>query len=170
MRDPSLRNPLTLLLVGLVLFVVAGCGGGASSESSTGGDQAVAVPTMPPAKFTAVAEQRTFSQTTSLTTTTPLTTTTQVSAAVAAAPAANAADLERGARSYAKNKCADCHGAQGEGVAGKGKAIAGATLSAAEFERVLRTGGGLGNSHIFGPSAISPTGMGALYAYVQSLK
>jgi mono/diheme cytochrome c family protein len=111
-----------------------------------------------------VAEQKTFSETT------PLTTTSQVSEAVTAAPAAAAADLERGARSYDKNKCADCHGAQGEGVAGKGKAIAGTSLSAGEFDRILRTGGGLGNSHIFGPSAVSPTGMGALYAYVQSLK
>jgi mono/diheme cytochrome c family protein len=82
----------------------------------------------------------------------------------------SAADLERGARSYERNQCASCHGEQGEGVAGRGGAIAGTSLSEREFENVLRTGGGLGNTHIFGPSAISPAGMGVLYAYVQSLQ
>ncbi|RIK37745.1 MAG: hypothetical protein DCC55_23305, partial [Chloroflexi bacterium] len=84
--------------------------------------------------------------------------------------ATGAADLERGARSYERNQCGSCHGERGEGVEGKGAAIAGTTLSEREFENLLRTGGGLGNTHIFGPSAISPAGMSALYAYVQSLQ
>jgi len=91
-------------------------------------------------------------------------TSTETQSVVAVAP-----DLERGARAYAKNKCADCHGAAGEGVADKGNAIASTTLTLDEFEDVLRTGGDLGNSHIFGTSAVSPSGMAILYQYVQSL-
>ena len=49
------------------------------------------------------------------------------------------------------------------------KAIGGTTLVADQFDIFLRTGGGLGDSHIFGPSAISPGGMATLYAYVKSL-
>ncbi len=83
---------------------------------------------------------------------------------------ASADDLARGARSYAKNKCNGCHGEKGEGVAGKTtKTIAGTALSAEQFDNFLRTGGGQGNDHIFGPSAISPGGMTVLYAYVKSL-
>jgi mono/diheme cytochrome c family protein len=146
----------TFLIISLML---AACGGGGSAPAAAnegaGSDQ-VAVPTMPSARFTAVAEQGAFTDTVGVTQTQSV----QV----------NAPDLERGARAYERNKCADCHGANGEGVADKGKAIAGTTLSAAEFEQILRTGGGLGNTHIFGPSAVSPTGMETLYAYVQSLQ
>jgi mono/diheme cytochrome c family protein len=102
-----------------------------------------------------------------------MTTTTSLTAATVVtgdAPAANTSDLTRGANAYARNNCAECHGENGEGVAGKGAAIAGITLTEDEFADLLRTGGGLGNTHIFGPSAISPGGMGALYAYVQSLQ
>ena len=69
------------------------------------------------------------------------------------------------------NKCASCHGANGEGVEGKGKGVAGWTMTAAEFEDILRTGGKgkLGNEHLFGPLQISPSGMENLYVFVQTL-
>jgi ethanolamine utilization protein EutP (predicted NTPase) len=51
----------------------------------------------------------------------------------------------------------------------KGGPVAGTTITFADFDKVLRTGAGLGNTHIFGRSAVSPSGMEALYAYVQSL-
>ncbi|MEZ4868707.1 MAG: c-type cytochrome [Caldilineaceae bacterium] len=111
---------------------------------------------MPAGNFTAVGQQSILTDTETLTQTSSTTTTV-------------AADLTRGEAAYTKNKCNECHGAQGEGVADQGKAIAGTTLTFEEFDAVLRTGGGLGNSHIFGRSAVSPSGMEALYAYVQSL-
>ena len=85
---------------------------------------------------------------------------------------AQSADLARGERSYTAKGCADCHGAKGAGVEGKGKKLAGITLSEQEFEDVLRTGGQgkLGNSHLFGVQAISPSGMKVLYAYVKSFQ
>jgi mono/diheme cytochrome c family protein len=80
-------------------------------------------------------------------------------------------DLARGERVYTNQKCADCHGASGEGVEGKGKTLAGTALSEEEFTDILRTGGmgSLGNDHLYGTQAISPSGVQALYAYIKSL-
>jgi mono/diheme cytochrome c family protein len=168
-----LARKKVLCLLFLLLFLVA-CGGGASTSTGAGdnGDSssdagAPVVPTMPSARFTAVGQQSVMTQTTSMTTTAPVTSATVVTDD---APAISAADLTRGASAYARNNCAECHGENGEGVAGKGKAIAGTTLTENEFTNLLRTGGGLGNTHIFGPSAVSPGGMTVLYAYVQSLQ
>lgn len=158
-----------------ITLLVAGCGGSSAGQGGEDSANAVgtaaAVPTMPPARFTAVAQQS-FSQTLAVTTTTTTTTMTTRAATTAdeSGPTVSADDLARGARSYERNGCADCHGPNGEGVADKGGAIAGAALSEAEFADVLRTGAGLGSSHIFGPSAISPGGMTTLYLYVQSLQ
>jgi mono/diheme cytochrome c family protein len=113
---------------------------------------------MPAARFTAVAQ-------TAFTSTVPITATVTATETVASA------DLERGARIYANRQCGDCHGAQGEGVPGKGSALAGLTLSEGEFTDVLRTGGNgsLGPDHLYGPNAISPSGMQALYQWLRSL-
>lgn len=159
---------IALLLGAVAVIALAGCGGASSGSASVASPTAAVVPTMPPARFTAVAQQSALTATIAFTTTAavPITATTEITQTTAAGPVA--ADLERGARSYVRNQCASCHGERGEGVAGKGQAIAGTTLSEREFEHLLRTGGGLGNTHIFGPSAISPAGMAALYAYVQS--
>jgi mono/diheme cytochrome c family protein len=80
-------------------------------------------------------------------------------------------DAAAGQRTF-ESKCASCHGAQGEGVAGKGKGIATWTMSASDFDDLLRTGakGALGTEHIFGPSQISPSGVKNVYAYVLSLQ
>ena len=87
-------------------------------------------------------------------------------------PAAEAEqDMSRGERTYISKQCGDCHGLQGEGVAGKAEKLAGTQLTLEEFTDVLRTGGqgGLGNEHLYGTQSISPSGMEALYAYVVSL-
>ncbi len=161
---------IVLIIVGLVLL---GCGGRnapssesdeATNNSSSAPDAAPGIATMPAARFTSVGQQSVAGQQS-------VTETTAVSATVAASETVqtSAPDLARGALAYEKNKCADCHGAQGEGVTDQGNAIASTGLTLSEFENKLRTGGGLGNSHIFGPSAVSPSGMAILYQYVQSL-
>ncbi len=163
----SLSQFAMTVAISISLLLVAACGGntasstgGATDSSGENSDQPV-VATMPPAQFTAVANQ-------SVTKTMGVTTTQAVTAPVAVS--ASAEDLDRGARSYTKNKCNECHGEKGEGMAGKTtKTIAGTARSAEQFDNFLRTGGGLGNDHIFGPSAISPGGMTVLYAYVKSL-
>ena len=80
------------------------------------------------------------------------------------------ADLARGEGVYTNKGCGSCHGPKGEGVEGKAEALAGASLTEDEFTDILRTGGKgtLGNDHLYGPQAISPSGMKALYAYIKS--
>lgn len=158
-----------IIFVFLFLFTACGDSNSAGTTATTNTDsnaqpavatetQGDAVATMPApsGNFAAVGQQSVLTNTKNLTST--------------ESSAANTANLELGQRIYTKNKCGDCHGAKGEGVQGKGKAIAGTTLTLEKFDAVLRTGGGQGNVHIFGRSAVSPTGMEALYAYVQSLK
>ena len=162
-----LPSRLLFVLI-LVLFVIVACGRNrdtAAGDTQSPSSDRLAAPTMPAGQFTAVGEQSVLTTTAVLTDTEPATQTTQTTQTTAA----TAPDLSRGEAAYTKNKCGDCHGAQGEGVADKGNAIAGTAISLEEFDAVLRTGGGLGNSHIFGRSAVSPSGMEALYAYVQSL-
>ncbi|MCC9077024.1 cytochrome c [Litorilinea aerophila] len=164
--DSSLPSLLTGLVPGLLLVALLGllaaCGGSPSAPAAGPGTPtesgASAVPTMPAARFTAVAQ-------TAFTGTVPITATVTATETVASA------DLERGARIYANRQCGDCHGAQGEGVPGKGSALAGLTLSEEEFTDILRTGGNgsLGPDHLYGPNAISPSGMQALYQWLRSL-
>jgi len=141
----------------LLALLLAACGGKEVKETPISTSQPVA--TMPPARFTAVAEQSAAKNTSVAPNAEALTTPT---------PDVN---VSRGERIYANKKCGDCHGAQGEGVADKGKALAGTTLTNEEFDTVLRTGGQgeLGPDHLYGQSAISPSGMTALYAFVASL-
>lgn len=147
-----------IVALSLVTLVGAACGG----RSSGGNTAAEAAPTVAPLPV----PTKNFEAVGQLTVLTNTTTVTQSGATTQTA--ATGADLSRGEAAYTKNKCGDCHGAKGEGVADKGNAIAGTTLSLEEFDKVLRTGGGLGNTHIFGRSAVSPSGMEALYAYVQA--
>ena len=79
--------------------------------------------------------------------------------------------IARGQRSYEKLECAKCHGEKAEGLPDKGASLAGTELTEAEFKDDLRTGakGELGNEHIYGTSAISESGITAVYAFLQSL-
>jgi cytochrome c5 len=79
--------------------------------------------------------------------------------------------IARGRSSYEKLECGGCHGENAEGVPDKGSKLAGTALTEAEFRDILRTGekGELGNEHLYGTSAISESGIGALYAFLQSL-
>jgi mono/diheme cytochrome c family protein len=165
----SKRRGLGILLGSLLVLGVA-CGGGGTDDSASGNTAVEAVvPTMPSARFTAVSSQSVLTATVAVAANAGATTTVTTTVAGADNSTPVNQDLERGARSYARNNCASCHGEQGEGVADKGAAITAMTLTLPEFDTLLRTGGGLGAEHIFGPSAISPGGMATLYAYVQSL-
>ncbi len=153
------KSILLVSLLWIALFGVACASGSSGSGGSAGSTSAQprVVPTMPSAKFTAVSAQ----QGSAITAT--------VSSEVAAT-ATTAVDLSRGTTVYT-NRCAACHGPQGQGVADKGGALQGKIASLSEFDTLLRTGGQgrLGPTHLFGPSAISGSGLEALYAYVQTL-
>lgn len=137
---------LVLLLMIAMLAACGGAGGGAPKPTVEG------IPT----------PQGVFAQATTVIT---------PPAANATAQPAGSGDPVAGTTVY-DNKCASCHGAKGEGIEGKGKGIAGWTMSDVEFDDILRTGakGKLGNEHLYGPSQISPSGVANLYAYVRSLQ
>lgn len=143
-----------------ILVLVAACGRNDSTGDTSSGGGPVVVATMPAAKFTAVAQQSSGGSIV-LTQTTALTQTVT----------ADAQTIERGATIYVNRKCVDCHGPQGEGVAEKGAALAATKLTLQEFTNTLRTGGmgELGPDHLYGPSAVSPGGVEAVYAWLQSL-
>jgi mono/diheme cytochrome c family protein len=153
----SRRNYFLIPILALIVLIVVACGGAAEDAAPAATSQPVA--TMPPARFTAVAEQS-ASQNTNVA--------PKVETLVT--PTADAS-LSRGELVYTNKKCGECHGEQGEGVADKGSALAGTTLDYTKFEDILRTGdnGVLGNDHLYGASAISPSGMTNLYAFVTSL-
>lgn len=159
-KTDLLQRRWIIVAIFLVTLVAAACGGNKGGGNSAAADAAPTAPPLPiPTKnFQAVGQLTVLTDTVAVTETAQTTQT-----------AAPSADLKRGETAYTKNKCGDCHGAKGEGVTDKGKAVGGTTLSFDDFDKVLRTGGGLGNTHIFGRSAVSPSGMEALYAYVQSL-
>lgn len=136
---------------GLLCFlalVLTGCGG------ASGGAARPTVEGIP-------TPQGVFAQATSVMTPLPAVT----------LPPAESGDPMAGKTVY-ENKCAGCHGANGEGVEGKGKGVAAWAMTPAEFEDLLRTGGKgrLGNEHLYGPSQISPTGVSNLYAFVRTLQ
>jgi mono/diheme cytochrome c family protein len=153
---------LWLIPATLFVLVVAACGGQSAQSPGEPPASLRPVATMPPARFTAVAQQ-VFTDT--------VRTTPATNAGVASAtPTSAGPDLSRGATVYT-NRCASCHGDQGQGVDGKAEPLTEFEFSPSEFDTFLRTGanGRLGNEHLFGASMVSPSGMQALYAYVQTL-
>lgn len=162
MDERKIRSGMGALFVA-ALFSLSACGSDSPAVER-------AIPTQPSARF---------AMPTTMITPTPVTeaaaTTEASEESEAAAPVAPAAtpeiDLARGQTAYVNRGCAECHGEQGEGLPDKGATLASTELTLSEFTEWLRTGGKgqLGNDHIFGPSAISPGGMTALHAWLQSL-
>jgi cytochrome c550 len=151
-RRIVMRHSLHVLVIVLIPLLLFACGQSQPSSAEPTKDLLAATP----------LTTHVFKQ--------PTTIIKEVAAEKAETPEASAEDLSRGERSYTSKKCGDCHGAKGEGVDGKGKALAGTSLTEEEFTDLLRTGGGLGNSHLYGTQAISPSGMEALYAFVKSFQ
>lgn len=155
----ALRLLTTLLIALLLTWLLSACGGdsaaedGATGESAPGARAGREIPTMPAAQFAAP---------------TTMIDPTKVAAAAGETPEAAGADLATGESAYMR-LCAECHGDDGTGIADTGSAVTGLNLDAEAMETLLRTGGGFGNEHIFGPSRISEDGIVALAAYMQTL-
>ena len=77
--------------------------------------------------------------------------------------------VERGLGRYEALECATCHGEQGEGT-DDGSALVGYSASESEFVDFMRTGGELGNDHLYSSSTLSNSGIGNLYQYLISLE
>jgi mono/diheme cytochrome c family protein len=76
--------------------------------------------------------------------------------------------VERGKGRWDALECASCHGENGEGT-DDGSALAGTTLTEREFVDFLRTGGTIGNDHLYSTNRLSTGGVANLYQYVLSL-
>ena len=77
--------------------------------------------------------------------------------------------IEAGKGRYEALQCGSCHGDKGQGT-DKGSALAGTKLTQEQFIDWLRTGGKLGNAHLYSTNRLSETGGQNLYLYVLSLK
>jgi mono/diheme cytochrome c family protein len=157
----------------LAQFAVAGCGGRANSNEQGGSaaQSGQAAPTALSARFAMPTTMITLTPSDGITTTETMTESEEAAAEATDTPepATPAGDLARGENLYATKGCGECHGPAGEGVEGAGAAVAGTSLTFDEFEDLLRTGGGIGPDHLFGTSSISPSGLAALHAWLQSL-
>ena len=158
---------LVLFLPICLALSMAACGPGRDSEgeTSSGGSEESEptsemvgsrreVPTMPAARF---AQPTTMIDPTRM-------------AASQSTPEAEDGepDVELGAQTYAQ-LCAECHGEDGEGVAGTGEALTDYGLDEAGLTDLLRSGGDSGDEHIFDESRISEEDIAALHAFLQSL-
>lgn len=88
--------------------------------------------------------------------------------AAAQEPTADSAALDTGQRLYA-NLCAECHGPALEGTDQAG-ALTALEMTAGELAVFLRTGGGLGNFHLFGTGKVSNPGIESLFTYLESMQ
>jgi mono/diheme cytochrome c family protein len=80
----------------------------------------------------------------------------------------NPENVEAGKASYVRLQCGSCHGDDGKGTT-QGPALAGTKLSETDFIGMLRTGGKLGNAHLFSTNRLSDAGGKNLYLYIRSL-
>ncbi len=76
--------------------------------------------------------------------------------------------VERGKDRWDVLECASCHGENGVG-SDDAPALAGTTLTEREFVDFLRTGGTIGNDHLYQTNRLSTGGVANLYQYVLSL-
>lgn len=175
-----------LLVAALLLASCGGRGGSGAGQDGSGGRQEPVVPTMPAAQFAQPTTMITVAPSDAVTDTGAAeansseavsgaaeSAQTETAAADAATPAPSDAALNarlaRGEELYTTRKCGECHGANGEGVPDKGSAVAGTTMTEQEFTDLLRTGGDIGSDHLYGPMTISPSGVTAIHAWLQSL-
>jgi mono/diheme cytochrome c family protein len=88
--------------------------------------------------------------------------------ATAGAAAVDPSLIEAGKGRYVALQCGSCHGDDAKGT-DKGPALAGTKLTQAEFVNMLRSGGKLGNAHLYSTNRLSDAGGKNIYLYVQSL-
>ena len=151
--EVNLINPRRLVASGLFLLLLTACGSGAKSATAVPQVTPTAFPTYQfvapteaPIVLTVVAETAT------------------VSGNVALDP--EKVDLGKGR--YTALDCGSCHGDKAQGT-DKGSALVGTKLTQDQFIDFLRTGGKLGNAHLYATNRLSDAGGKNLYLYIVSL-
>ena len=151
-RTDKLRVLATLVCLALPLaFILAACG--AANSTATPLPTVTPFPTygyIPPTEAPAVVT---------------------VGEATATAGSSQALDpqaIEAGKGRYVALQCGSCHGDNAKGT-DKGPVLVGTKLTQDEFVNVLRTGGKLGNAHLYSTNRLSDAGGKNLYVYILSL-
>ena len=155
-----IRRVCTLIIVAMLLSLLAACGSGDDSDGRPTSTQVprfaqVATSTESPDMATAIATEVADDDGDSET-------------------VINPTSVARGLRSWDNLECASCHGENGEGGADEingtqAPSLLEMTLSEDEFIDWLRTGGTLGNDHLFSTDRLSNSGGKNLYQYILSL-
>lgn len=166
----------------LLVWVLAACGGGGSSATALPTNTQIPTynfvqptATLPreTATPTGAAESTAESTSESASTSEAAATSEATTVASASTPAAamtlDSEVVTRGKGRYDALKCADCHGANGEGT-DKGSSLIVSTQTEDEFTTFMRSGGKLGPSHQYATNRLSQTGGEALYQYLLSLR
>lgn len=150
-RNPFLPSWCLPVLIGLLGALLTACTGSAPRESV----QVLPTPTMPVARFTPVAGEMNEAAA------------EETKEQIQATAVAIQGDIEAGQRVYA-NRCAECHGAERQGT-DAGSALTSLDMTMDDFIIFLRTGGDLGNDHLFGTTKVSNPGLEALFAYLTTV-
>lgn len=77
--------------------------------------------------------------------------------------------VAQGKARYDALKCGDCHGDHGQGT-DKGSVLIGTKLTEDQFIDFLRTGGKLGNDHLYSTNRLSDASGKNIYEYILSLE
>lgn len=152
-----MRACRAVALAALLALALAACGGGEKGEPRPTSTPIPLFREVPP-------------------TTVPLleTAAATVQASGSTGPQINPTAVARGATNWERLQCASCHGEHGEGGVGEingiqAPSLLNLTLTEEEFIDWLRTGGSLGNAHLFSTDRLSDSGGRNLYQYVLSL-
>ncbi len=147
-----MKKTLLASLMLMLVLLIAACG---SSQKATPMPTVTPVPSYVYTVPTAVAAISTVAAATPAL--------TQESVAV------DPTDIAHGENRYTALGCDSCHGADGKGNGDKGPALVPMTLDETDFMTVLRTGGKLGNAHLFASNRLSDDFAHYLYEYLKSL-
>ncbi|MCC7446826.1 MAG: cytochrome c [Anaerolineae bacterium] len=143
----------SLTLIGVLILIVTACGSKSAPTPTTEEATLTPFPTYNFVQPTAVP----FAVTSAAT--------------VQADTSTQALDPEKvalGKGRYEALNCGSCHGVDAKGT-DKGKALVPNTLTEDQFIDFLRSGGKLGNDHLYSTNRLSDTGSRNLYLYIVSL-
>jgi mono/diheme cytochrome c family protein len=139
------------ILIGLLVLTVSACGSGTPTKTLQTVTPFPSFQFVPPTEAPSVV------------------TVGAVTVTAGSAPVLDPEKVEAGKRSYTRLECGSCHGEGGTGT-NKGTGLAGTKLTETEFIGMLRTGGKLGNAHLFSTNRLSDAGGKDLYQYILSLE